>query len=132
MLKWTEKVVNDHKILHTKIGQVEVFCYSAYRNRSLSFVVFINDLYTHEFTTGFESLEDCKEKAEEWVKGFFMPIVKHTIAEVVGAEVFNGNKLEEKASDVLDAVLETISEYNYIENGEQGTDSSQVIRRGDL
>lgn len=68
------------------------------------------------FEAEFETTELAKEKAEQWLKDFFMPTVKHTVAEVVGTEVFNGNKLEEKASDVLDAILETISENNYIEN----------------
>ncbi len=40
--------------------------------------------------------------------------------------------LKWKKEESLEAILETISENNYIENGEQRTDTSESIRGGDI
>lgn len=128
MLKWTEfKIPNSEEINYlATVGQL-VICVE-------------EDFWAVRWEYTYDnihegigiSVESCKQAAEQWLKDFFMPIVKHTIAEVVGTEIFNGDKLEDKASDVLDAVLETISEHNYIENGEQRTDTSESVGRGDF
>ena len=129
MLKWaTVKIPNGEEVVGSIaiIGNLKIWAEEEFWG--VHWVDSYDDIHQGVGT----GVESCKQAAEQWLKDFFMPIVKHTVAEVVGTEIFNGDKLEDKASDVLDAVLETISEHNYIENGEQRTDTSESVGRGDF
>jgi len=133
VLKWIKEEIPNSKEEHfsSKVGDFILWCETDYEWRIANWGIRIDGSYDIIEETS-NTIEEAKREAEKWLGTLFMPIVKHTIAEVAGTEIFNGNKLEEKASDVLDAVLETISENNYIENGEQGADTPKSIGGGNL
>lgn len=79
MLKWKEEIIGVHKTLETSISGVSILCHDFYRFNDPHFEVYTtkDGFDSYIFTSDdFESLEECKEGAEQWLKDFFSPIIE--------------------------------------------------------